>query len=172
MYLESNMKKLFKRKKELNWTNEQLAEASGVPLETIDRMFSGRAYDLPQEVWKAVFDAMGMAYENLVVKESSAYHAEESNDGRKTLEDYYALPEDVRAELIDGQLYYASAPSVNHQLILEEITFTIGGFLRRSTLKCKGFPAPFDVRLDHRSGGNADYCSYIWKRCNFRALFI
>ena len=25
--------------------------------------------------------------------------------------DYYALPEDVRAELIDGQIYYQAAPS-------------------------------------------------------------
>lgn len=79
---------------------------------------------------------------------TAAYHIEETAEGRETLEDYYALPEDVRAELIDGQLYYVSAPSANHQLILEEIIFTIGVFLRCSTLKCKGFPAPFDVRLD------------------------
>lgn len=34
-----------------------------------------------------------------------------------TEEDYNNLPEDVRAELIDGQLYYMSAPSRMHQRI-------------------------------------------------------
>jgi len=35
-----------------------------------------------------------------------------------TEEDYYALPETVRAELIDGQFYYMAAPSRIHQKIL------------------------------------------------------
>lgn len=35
-----------------------------------------------------------------------------------TEEDYYNMPEDVRAELIDGQFYYMAAPSRIHQEIL------------------------------------------------------
>lgn len=35
--------------------------------------------------------------------------------------DYYTLPEDVRAELIDGQIYYQTAPSRIHQKILGKI---------------------------------------------------
>ena len=31
-----------------------------------------------------------------------------------TEEDYYNLPENVRAELIDGQIYYMAAPSRVH----------------------------------------------------------
>lgn len=38
-----------------------------------------------------------------------------------TEEDYYNLPEDVRAELIDGRIYYQAAPSRQHQTILSEI---------------------------------------------------
>ena len=34
-----------------------------------------------------------------------------------TEEDYYSLPEDVRPELIDGQIYYMSAPSRIHKEI-------------------------------------------------------
>ena len=34
-----------------------------------------------------------------------------------TEEDYYNLPEEVRAELIDGQFYYMAAPSRIHQKI-------------------------------------------------------
>lgn len=35
--------------------------------------------------------------------------------------DYYALPDDVRAELVDGQIYYQAAPSRVHQRILGEL---------------------------------------------------
>ena len=34
---------------------------------------------------------------------------------RKTVEDYLALPDDVRAELIDGVLYVTPAPNLDHQ---------------------------------------------------------
>lgn len=38
-----------------------------------------------------------------------------------TESDYYALPEDIRAELIDGQIYYQAAPSRAHQEILSDL---------------------------------------------------
>ena len=43
-----------------------------------------------------------------------------------TEEDYDNLPENVRAELIDGQFYYMSAPSRIHQTILSELHIAIG----------------------------------------------
>ena len=45
--------------------------------------------------------------------------------------DYYKLPEDVRAELIEGNLIYnQAAPSRIHQTILMELSGTIGNYLR------------------------------------------
>ena len=38
-----------------------------------------------------------------------------------TIVDYYNLPENVRAEIIDGQIYYQAAPSRIHQEILGEL---------------------------------------------------
>ena len=35
-----------------------------------------------------------------------------------TEEDYYDIPEDVRAELIRGQIYYMASPTREHQEIL------------------------------------------------------
>ena len=46
-----------------------------------------------------------------------------------TEEDYYNLPEDVRAELIDGQIYYMAAPSRIHQEILSFLHLEIGNYL-------------------------------------------
>lgn len=64
-----------------------------------------------------------------------------------TEEDYYNLPEDVRAELIDGQIYYMSAPSRIHQEILMFLSKTIANYLDIKNGACKVYPAPFAVKL-------------------------
>ncbi|HHV12812.1 MAG TPA: Uma2 family endonuclease [Clostridiales bacterium] len=61
--------------------------------------------------------------------------------------DYYKLPEDVRAELIDGQIYYQAAPSRAHQEILMELSGTIRNYIRSKSGSCKVYPAPFAVKL-------------------------
>lgn len=66
----------------------------------------------------------------------------------RTEEDYYALPEDVRAELIDGQLLYAqAAPSRIHQTILGELFASISNYIKAKGGSCHVYPAPFAVRL-------------------------
>lgn len=62
--------------------------------------------------------------------------------------DYYNLPEEVRAELIEGQLIYnQAAPSRIHQTILSELHITIGGFIKSKGGSCRVYPAPFAVKL-------------------------
>ncbi len=62
--------------------------------------------------------------------------------------DYYHLPEDVRAELIDGKLIYnQAAPSRIHQAILMELSGTIRDYLKRKGGACRVYPAPFAVKL-------------------------
>lgn len=63
-------------------------------------------------------------------------------------EDYYNLPEDVRAELIDGLLIYnQAAPSRIHQQILSELHITIGAYIKSKGGSCRVYPAPFAVKL-------------------------
>ncbi len=64
-----------------------------------------------------------------------------------TEEDYYNLPENVRAELIDGQIYYMTAPSRVHQEIVSFLHLEIGDHLRSKKGPCKVYPAPFAVKL-------------------------
>ena len=65
-----------------------------------------------------------------------------------TEDDYYNLPEDVRAELIDGQIIYnQAAPSRIHQRILSELHITIGNFIKSNGGSCQVYPAPFAVKL-------------------------
>ena len=64
-----------------------------------------------------------------------------------TEDDYYNLPEDVRAELIDGQFYNISAPSRIHQTRLMELSGTIREYLKSKGGSCRVYPAPFAVKL-------------------------
>lgn len=57
-----------------------------------------------------------------------------------TQEDYYNLPEDVRADLIDGQIYYHAAPSRKHQTILSELHLTIGNYIKSKNGLCRVYP--------------------------------
>ena len=36
-----------------------------------------------------------------------------------TIEDIYALPDGVRAELIDGKIYYMAPPNTKHQRLVD-----------------------------------------------------
>lgn len=64
-----------------------------------------------------------------------------------TLEQYEALPEDVRAEIFDGQIYYMASPSQDHQTISMELSTMLNTYLKSKKGPCRVFHAPFDVKL-------------------------
>ena len=64
-----------------------------------------------------------------------------------TEDDYYNIPEHVRAELIDGQIYYQAAPSRIHQELLNFLNTEINIYMRSKNGFCKVYPAPFAVKL-------------------------
>lgn len=65
-----------------------------------------------------------------------------------TSEDYWNLPEHIRAELIDGQFYYQAAPNRIHQKILGELYTAINNYIKSNDGGCQVYPAPFAVNLD------------------------
>ena len=72
----------------------------------------------------------------------------EKKQGEYTLEDYYALPDERRVELIDGVIYDMSAPTPLHQLIGGEVYTAIRKYIDEKGGSCLPFYAPVDVRLD------------------------
>ena len=69
-----------------------------------------------------------------------------SRKDRYTFADILEWPEDVRVELIDGEIYMMSPPpTTKHQEISMELSLQIGGYLKGKS--CKVFHAPFGVRL-------------------------
>jgi len=65
-----------------------------------------------------------------------------------TVDDYYAFPEDLRAEIIDGQIYYQAAPSYQHQKILSYLHNSIYNYINSKSGPCEVLPAPFAVKLN------------------------
>lgn len=61
--------------------------------------------------------------------------------------DYWSLPEGVRAELIDGDLWDLAAPSREHQEIAISLGSELRSFVREQGGTCKVYTAPFAVNL-------------------------
>lgn len=64
-----------------------------------------------------------------------------------TAEDYWNLPKDKHAELIDGQLYMMAPPSFIHQKLIAALVTEICNYIRKNNGNCEVVPAPFAVNL-------------------------
>lgn len=72
-----------------------------------------------------------------------------------TIDDIYALPNGVRAELIDGIIYDMAPPTTLHQELLMELSSEIRNYIKKNEGIYKVYPAPFAVFL------NADDKTYV-----------
>lgn len=64
-----------------------------------------------------------------------------------TVLDLEMMPEDVRAEVIDGQLYYFATPLVIHQQLIVELGFSLKDHIKKEKGKCRMLVAPVAVYL-------------------------
>ena len=148
-----------KRKRELGFSNQTLAGLSGVPVGTLQKVFSGKT-EAPREetirklqnvLEKREGNPFAPASDTAVVREAEPSYAAEvpswETGTDHTIEDYLALPEDERYELIDGRFYKMETPPVAHQRILRFLSFEIEWFIRKNDGKCEVLPAPVDVKI-------------------------
>ena len=98
-----------KKKQEKGYTYAQMAELSGVPLGTIQKIFSGETISPRYDTLQALEQLFS---EDSMVKEAAIYSTH--TQGNYTVEDYRALPEERRVELIDGYFYDMSSPTFLH----------------------------------------------------------
>ena len=143
-----NITELKKRKEELGYTSEKIAELSGVPLSTVQKIFAGITkrprYDTLLALEKALYMYDSSAAGTL--KETQFSYAAKKQ-GEYTAEDYYALPDNQRAELIDGVIYNMTSPTSIHQSIVLEIGMFLRSFIRNNKGQCYTGIAPYDVKL-------------------------
>ena len=138
---------MLERKKELGYTAKQIAELSGVPLGTVQKIFSGHTKAPRYETLRALEAVLTPAGESALIREE-AFAYEEKKQGEYTLEDYYALPEERRVELIDGVIYDMTAPTQQHQVITGFLHAELWNYVIRKKGRCVVNIAPTDVHLD------------------------
>ena len=131
------------RKRELGLTNQMIAERSGIPLSTVQKVFAGATSSPRRETIEALERVLGqdksavygdpVTSDRMVCETSAAYNvsavdgnSSDTENRLYTLEDYLRLPDDQRVELIDGVFYDMAAPTTIHQ--------SIAGFLHKKFL--------------------------------------
>lgn len=154
-------------KEERGYSMSQLSEYSGVPLGTLQKIFSGQTLKPRKSTITAIEKVLlgdesiyqGKAYTYQLesreskadcVREAAAYNTRfvEKKQGEYTLEDYYTLPEERRVELIDGVIYDMSSPLFVHQIIAGEVYAQIREYIEKNKGECVPVIAPVDVQLD------------------------
>ena len=134
-----SVRELKELKKKNGYTNEMIAEMTGVPLSTVQKIFSGVTkhprYDTLLELTKGMSEYNYDLATYIVREEATEYSTEYEDQfqedtnsrwprqGHYTVQDIRALPDEIRVELIDGVIYDMTAPRLIHQDILLELAF-------------------------------------------------
>lgn len=155
--LRMTIDEMREKKREYGYTYEDLSKISGVPLGTVQKVFSGATMSPRKETLRSLERAlsgkdMGETYSepagDMILREEAAAYNSATVKTFYTLEDYLALPEEERVELIDGQFYDMATPTSVHQ--------AIGGYIYGQLLNhvlnrkglCMPMMSPVDVQLD------------------------
>uniref|UniRef100_UPI00405738E7 Uma2 family endonuclease n=1 Tax=Agathobacter sp. TaxID=2021311 RepID=UPI00405738E7 len=134
------------RKKELGYSYEQISNYSGIPLGTVQKVLGGVTKSPRYDTLYALERVLKQE-ETTMVRESVAYY-HVKKQGEYTIEDYFALPEGERAELIDGRIYDMAAPHVLHQAIAGELDAVFRAYIRSKKGQCVSFGTNVDVQLE------------------------
>lgn len=134
------------RKRELGYSYEQIAEYSGVPVGTVQKILGGITKSPRYDTLKALEKIFETDVVSVVSEPAVSYYAKKQGEYR--VSDYYRLSEEQWVELIDGVIYDMSAPSGIHQTIAGELFARLREYVRARNGKCIVLISPIDVQLD------------------------
>ena len=136
-------------KEKRGYSVAKLSEYSGVPVGTIRKIITGESKNPRAATLNAlekvlvgdesVYSGKSFEYEeqssvNIVCEDSAEYvcgsvafnrNVTEKKQGEYTVDDYFALPDGDRKELIDGVFYDMVTPFVDHQEIIGTLFYYI-----------------------------------------------
>lgn len=161
------MKKI---KKQRGYTLRMLSEYTGLPVLTLQKIFAGHTKNPRKRTMEALERVLlgdEIIYRGKtspraeerekrgIVCETSGYEkfaGERSHkyplQGSYTVEDYFALPDEQRVELIDGVFYDMASPTILHQDIIFYFQIKIYQYISEKKRPCKVIQAPLDVQPD------------------------
>ena len=134
-------------KRELGYTYEKIAELSGLPVGTVQKVLGGITKCPRYDTLKAL-ERVFEPKKDFIIRESQTEYHVKKQQGDYTIEDYFLIPEERRAELIDGVFYDMASPTDIHQMISFEICARFREFINKNKGACIPAMAPLDVQLD------------------------
>ena len=165
--VKKQVESLRARKKRQKLSYAVIAERSGVPLSTVQKVLGGITENPRFETLKALEQALSEAqyeettssYEIQKVREvlpplsrggkgSAGKNGAYARQGAYTVDDYYAMPPRSRVELIDGMIYDLPPQEPDYQFLISSVYYEIRKYIETRGLSCLPIMAPFDVRLD------------------------
>ena len=145
------------RKRQCGYTNAQIADLSGVPLGTVQKIFTGETRSPRYETLRLLEKALklprvhyeytdeGMHADHVVRETSTAYDMQKP---AITAEEFYALPDSWKGELIDGVLYAMSSPTYLHQYLAQKISRQMEEYVENHHGDCLVLGLPVDTHVD------------------------
>lgn len=146
-------------KKLRGFSYQAIAEKSGVPLGTVQKVLGGYSKSPRERTLKKLEQAFLQEMDASALQEdkaccfkdgAAAYAAE-----RLTVEECLKISGDKRVELIDGVIYDMAPPKRMHQRLLMKLALAISSYSESQGGHCEVYPAPFFVRL------HADDYTYV-----------
>ncbi len=154
------------RKRQLGYTNKMIAELSGVPFGTVQKIFSGSTRVPRFDTLMAIERVLGIAmfpsgrsvieYDftnfNLPTSKVSEEllaerYGTKKKPGEYTSQDLEQLPEGCRVELIGGRFYDMAPPTRAHQIVVQEVAFQLTACVKNHGSECQLYIAPTGVKL-------------------------
>lgn len=153
---------LKEKKREFGFSYEELSERSGVPVPTIQKIFSGQTKSPRRSTLVKLEAALrgsvsyaeetiyqtDPAAENFLREEAAVYRTDADRNFGYTLDDYLSLPDERRVELIDGVFYDMASPTTIHQAIAMHLGHALMDFVLQHGGPCMPLASPVDVLLD------------------------
>lgn len=139
------------KKLQKGYSYAQLSEWSGVPLGTVQKIFSGETAHPRYSTLQALEQILKDQDTDMVLNDSAAFSyagPQEKKQGEYTVADYFEIPDEIRVELIDGVIYDMAAPAFDHQKIAGEIYRQIANYIIDNNGQCEAGMSPIDVQLD------------------------
>ncbi len=152
-------------KNEMGYSVRKLAQLSGVPFGTVQKVLSGKTknprYETIQKLSQALSVLMDSGSSGSAALQADTGTDQDGTDHRQvdnpygnkmqgeyTVEDYLALPDDKRFELIDGVLFEMYSPIQIHQFLTGFLFYKLMECVQQHETPCMPYISPLDVQLD------------------------
>lgn len=142
------------KKLEKGYSYAQISGLSGVPLGTVQKIFSGETEHPRYSTLQALEQVLNDRDDSMMLNDSAVFsygnagNTLEKKQGEYTIENNISIPDEGRVELIDGVVYDMETPAFGHQKLAGEIYRQIANYIVDNNGACEVGISPIDVQLD------------------------